>query len=112
MKLFSIALVSACAALFGGCAGRANHDLSMAEAKTPTGSEFNNPFAGLTDGNFYDATVNVSAGGCGTIASGAAAGYNGAGSVRPFQVPHYAADIGIERCLFLCQSPTQTKSVR
>lgn len=41
MKLLSIALVSVCAALLVGCAGQANHDLAMAEASTPTGSEFN-----------------------------------------------------------------------
>ena len=41
MKLFSIALISVCAALLVGCAGQANHDLSMAEASTPTGSAFN-----------------------------------------------------------------------
>lgn len=41
MKSLSIALVSVCAALLVGCAGQANHDLAMAEASTPTGSEFN-----------------------------------------------------------------------
>lgn len=42
MNWKAIALISVCAALLVGCAGQANHDLSMAEASTPTGSEFNN----------------------------------------------------------------------
>jgi OOP family OmpA-OmpF porin len=39
LKAFAFILVGA--ALLAGCAGQANHDLSMAESSTPTGSAFN-----------------------------------------------------------------------
>jgi outer membrane protein OmpA-like peptidoglycan-associated protein len=42
MKWKAIALILVCAALLVGCAGQANHDLSMAEGSTPSGSAFNN----------------------------------------------------------------------